>query len=42
MDKKDKQDKVKVELDKELLNELIKMKKVGDTYSSVIWRLLKK
>jgi predicted CopG family antitoxin len=38
MDKK----KVKIELDVDVVNELIKMKKVGDTYSDIIRRLLKK
>ena len=38
----DKKDKVKVELDRELLNELIKLKSVGDTYSDVIRKLMKK
>jgi len=38
MDKKDK--KTKVELETELLNELIKLKQVGDSYSDVIRRLL--
>ncbi|HIH96044.1 MAG TPA: hypothetical protein HA348_00890 [Thermoplasmata archaeon] len=35
-----KKDKVKVELDRDLLNELIKLKQVGDTYSDAIRRLL--
>jgi hypothetical protein len=34
MDKKDKT-KAKVEIEKEILNELIKLKKVGDTYSEI-------
>ena len=34
-------DKVKVQLDKDIVNELIKMKEVGDTYSDVIRRILK-
>ena len=38
--KKDKKEKTKVEIETEILNELIKLKKVGDTYSSVIRRLL--
>jgi len=38
----DKNDKVKVELKKDVVNELIKMKKVGNTYSDVISELLKK
>jgi len=33
-------DKVKVELDRTLLNRLIKLKSVGDTYSDVIKREL--
>ena len=40
MDKKDKK-KTKVEIETEVLNKLIKLKKVGDTYSDVIKRLLK-
>ena len=43
MDKKDKQKtKVKVELERNIVNELIKRKKVGDTYSNIIQELLKK
>ena len=38
----DKKDKTKVEIETELLNQLIKLKKVGDTYSDVIRKLLKK
>lgn len=38
----DKTDKVKVELDRKLVNDLIKLKQVGDTYSDVIKRLLRK
>lgn len=38
----DKQDKVKVEIEREILNQLIKLKEVGDTYSDVIRRLLQK
>jgi len=38
----DKKDKVKVEFDREVLNQLIKMKNVGDTYSDVVRRLLEK
>ena len=34
--------RTKVELDTNLVNELIKLKKVGDTYSDIIWKLLKK
>lgn len=37
----DKKDKVKIELDRNIVNELIKRKKVGDTYSDVIRELLK-
>jgi predicted CopG family antitoxin len=37
----DKKDKTKVEIETEILNELIKLKKVGNTYSDVIRRLLK-
>jgi len=36
-----KKDKVKVELDKDIVNEMIKLKEVGDTYSDIIRRLLK-
>jgi len=36
----DKKDKTKVEIEKEILNQLIKLKEVGDTYSDVIRRLL--
>lgn len=32
--------KVKVQLSVELVNELIKLKNVGDTYTTVIWRLI--
>ena len=38
----DKKDKTKVEIETEILNQLIKLKEVGDTYSDVIRRLLKK
>lgn len=38
----DNMDKVKVQLDKDVVNQLIKMKEVGDTYSDVIRRLIKK
>ena len=41
MDKMDKMDKIKVQLDKDIVNKLIKLKEVGDTYSDVIRRLLK-
>jgi len=34
-------DKIKVELERDIVNKLIKLKKVGDTYSDVIRRLLK-
>ena len=34
-------DKIKVQIDKDVANELIKGKQVGDTYSDVIRRLLK-
>jgi len=40
MDKKDKVDKTKVEIETNILNRLIKLKEVGDTYSDVIRRLL--
>jgi len=36
-----KKDKVKVELDRDIVNELIKRKKVGNTYSDIIRGLLK-
>lgn len=36
----DKEDKTKVEIETEILNKLIKLKNVGDTYSDVIRRLL--
>lgn len=42
IDNMDKTDKVKVELERELVNELIKLKQVGDTYSDVIKKLLKR
>ena len=38
---KDNMDKVKVQLDKDVVNALIKLKEVGDTYSDVIRKLLK-
>jgi predicted CopG family antitoxin len=38
----DKQDKVKVEIEREILNQLIKLKEVGDTYSDVIRKLLRR
>ena len=34
--------KVKVEIETELVNKMIKLKQVGDSYSDVIRRLLKK
>ena len=37
----DKKNKTKVEIETEILNQLIKLKEVGDTYSDVIRRLLK-
>lgn len=42
MDKKDNVDKVKIELDRDIVNDLLKMKEVGDTYSNVVRRLLRK
>jgi predicted CopG family antitoxin len=33
-------DKVKVLLEKDVVNEMIKLKEVGDTYSDVVRRLL--
>jgi len=41
IDNMDKKDKVKVQLDRDVVNELIKMKQVGNTYSDVVRRLLK-
>jgi len=39
----DNMDKVKIQLDKDIVNYLIKLKQeVGDTYSDVIRKLLKK
>ena len=38
----DKKDKTKVEIEREILNRLIKLKEVGDTYSDIIRRLLEK
>lgn len=38
----DKRDKTKIELDTDIVNKLIKMKNVGDTYSNVVKRLLEK
>ncbi len=37
-----KRNKTKVELDVDVVNKLIKLKEMGDTYSSVIRRLLEK
>ena len=34
-------DKVKVQMDKDVLNSLIKLKEVGDTYSDVVKKLVK-
>jgi predicted CopG family antitoxin len=34
-------DKVKVEFDRDVLNDLLKLKQVGDTYSDVVRQLLK-
>jgi predicted CopG family antitoxin len=42
MDKKPNVEKVKEQLDKDVLNELLKMKKFGESYSDVIRRLLGK
>ncbi len=41
MDKKANVEKVKEQLDKDVVNELLKRKKVGESYSDVIRRLLK-
>lgn len=38
----DKKNKTKVEIETSILNELIKLKEVGDTYSDVIRKLLSK
>ena len=40
MDKKANIKKVKIQLDEDVVNELLSMKKVGDTYSDVVRRLL--
>ena len=40
IDKIDIEDKVKVELDRDIANQLIQLKKVGDSYSDIIRRLL--
>lgn len=37
----DKEGLVKIEIKREIANRLIKLKKVGDTYSDIIERLLK-
>ncbi len=37
-----KRNKTKVELDVDVVNKLIKLKEMGDTYSSVIRKLLEK
>lgn len=42
IDNVDNMDKVKIQLDKDVVNELIKLKQVGDTYSDVVRRLLGK
>lgn len=42
MDNIDKMDKVKIQLDKDIVNELIKMKEVGDTYSDILRKIFKK
>ena len=41
MDIVDSMDKVKIQLDKDIVNALIKLKDVGDTYSDVVRGLLK-
>jgi len=40
IDKIDNEAKVKVELDRDIANQLIQLKKVGDSYSDIIRRLL--
>jgi len=35
-------DKVKIQLDADVVQQLIRLKNVGDTYSDVVKRLLKK
>ena len=40
INKIDNEDKVKVELDRDIANQLIQLKKVGDSYSDIIRRLL--
>ena len=42
MDKKANVKKVKVQLDEDVVNGLLRLKKVGDTYSDVVRRLLRK
>jgi len=37
----DNMDKIKVQLDKDVVNSLIKLKEVGDTYSDVVRKLLR-
>jgi len=37
----DKKDKVKVEFDRDVLQNLLKLKNVGESYSDVVRRLLK-
>lgn len=41
IDNTDSMDKVKVQLDKDIVTSLIRLKEVGDTYSDVVRRLLK-
>lgn len=41
MDKRDTLDKTKISIDRELANKLKSMKKVGETYSDIIRKLLK-
>lgn len=38
----DNKDKIKIEIDRSVANQLLKLKEVGDTYSDVIERLLKR
>ena len=40
MDNSDNMDKVKIQLEKDIVNSLIHLKEVGDTYSDVVRRLL--
>ena len=42
MDKIDNKDKIKIEIEVAVANQLIKLKQVGDTYSMVIQRLIEK